>query len=70
MVGLGEFASTREGIECLENQKLQATARLQIHDQLRSIERKIESTYEQYSLLSLYEAIVKERKTASLREIQ
>lgn len=57
-------------IERVEDQKLRATQRLQIYDQLRSIEQKIELTYEQFSLLSLYETITKERKTTALREIQ
>ena len=57
-------------IERVEDQKIQASHRLQIYDQLRSLQQKIEATYDQYSLLSLYEAIIKERNTTALREIQ
>lgn len=57
-------------IERSGEHNLQATRRLQIYDQLRSIEQKIEDACGEFSLLSLYETIIKERKTTALREIQ
>ena len=57
-------------IERSGEHNLQATRRLQIYDQLRLIEQKIEDAYGDFSLLSLYETIIKERKTTALREIQ
>ena len=59
-------------IERLEKQQLRASARLLIYDRLRSIQKEIEASTRQHSLLSLYESITADtlEETTTLREIQ